>query len=128
MASLPNDAFVAVDTSRPGCTAALPNGVTTCASHFLTGSTFATAVQEFLTTRTGSQFDDDVIFLDGAIKVARLGAVHVDTFNSNQQVDALEETEALSEAWQSRLPGSFMNSQVRSVQLKTLLENAKMYM
>ena len=113
MASLPNDAFVAVETNRTGCSAGLPNGVTACASHFLTGATFATAVGEFLATRMGSQFDGDVIFQNGEIKVARLRAIHVDTVNSNEQVDILLEAEALTDSWQGRLPGSFMSARVR---------------
>jgi len=59
----------------------------------------------------GSQFEDDVIFVENQIKVARLRAVHIDTVNSNQQVELLEETERLSEAWQGKLPGSFMSAQ-----------------
>eukprot|EP00435_Cladocopium_sp_Y103_P023434 s1754_g5.t1 len=110
-ASLPTGAFVSVETNRTGCTAALPAGVTSCASAFLTGSTFATAVREFLTSRMGSQFEDDVIFVENQIKAARLRAVHIDTVNSNQQVELLEETERLSEAWQGKLPGSFMGAQ-----------------
>jgi len=110
-ASLPTGAFVSMETNRTGCTAALPAGVTSCASAFLTGSTFATAVREFLTSRMGSQFEDDVIFVENQIKVARLRAVHIDTVNSNQQVELLEETERLSEAWQGKLPGSFMSAQ-----------------
>ncbi len=43
-------------------------------------------------------------------EVIRLGATHMDTVNSKQQVAAMEETEQLSERWQNELPGSFMNS------------------
>eukprot|EP00435_Cladocopium_sp_Y103_P023066 s1763_g5.t1 len=59
-ASLPLEAFVAVDVDREGCAAGLPNGVTTCATHFLTGPTFPNAVLEFLYTSMGAQFDGDI--------------------------------------------------------------------
>ena len=34
----------------------------------------------------------------------------MDTVNSKQQVAAMEETEQLTERWQTELPGSFMNA------------------
>ena len=108
---LPDAAFVAVPTNRTGCATGLLPGFDTCADHFLTGATFQEAVAEFLKTRMGVQFEDDVIFnSDGSIKVARLRATHVDTSNSRQQVDALEETEDFQEGVQGSLAGSFMSS------------------
>jgi len=108
--SLPNDAFVAVDANREGCASGLPNGINTCATHFLTGPTFPSAVYEFLSSRMGEQFYGDISWVGDDISVIRLGATHMDTVNSKQQVAAMEETEQLTERWQTELPGSFMNS------------------
>ena len=112
LASLPDSAFTAVETNRSGCEAGLPSGVTTCTSHLVTGSSFLTALQEFLATPRGRAFEDDVVIQNGQIKVIRLRANHIDTFNSKQQIALLEEMEAFTEQWQSALPGSFMSSQV----------------
>eukprot|EP00439_Symbiodinium_sp_Y106_P069098 s1926_g11.t2 len=112
LASLPDSAFTAVETNRTGCEAGLPSGVTTCTSHLVTGTTFLTALQEFLATPRGRAFEDDVVIQNGQIKVIRLRANHIDTFNSKQQIALLEEMEAFTEQWQSALPGSFMSSQV----------------
>ncbi|CAE7478152.1 NPC1 [Symbiodinium sp. CCMP2592] len=108
--SLPDSAFTAVETNRTGCQAGLPSAVTTCTSHLVTGSTFLPALQEFLSTPTGKAFEDDVVVQDGQIKVIRLRANHIDTFNSKQQVALLEEVEAFTAQWQSALPGSFVSS------------------
>jgi len=76
----------------------------------VTGSTFLTALQEFLSTPMGRAFEDDIVVQDGQIKVIRLRASHIDTFNSKQQVALLEEVEAFTAQWQSALPGSFVSS------------------
>ncbi|CAE7592674.1 NPC1, partial [Symbiodinium necroappetens] len=110
LASLPDSAFTAVDTNRTGCQAGLPSGVTTCASHLVTGSTFLTAVQEFLATPRGRAFEDDVVIQNGQIKVVRIRANHIDTFNSREQVVLLEEVEAFIQQWQAALPGSFVSA------------------
>jgi len=110
LASLPDSAFTAVETNRTGCQAGLPSAVTTCTSHLVTGSTFLTALQEFLSAPMGRAFEDDVVVQDGQIKVIRLRASHIDTFNSKQQVALLEEVEAFTAQWQSALPGSFVSS------------------
>lgn len=66
---MPDAAFVAVATNRSGCATGLLPGFDTCADHLLTGATFAEALKEFLKTRMGAQFDDDVVFnSDGSIK------------------------------------------------------------
>ena len=111
LASLPDSAFTAVDTNRTGCEAGLPSGVTTCTSFLVTGTTFVTAVQEFLQTNWGRAFENDVVVQNGQIKVARLRATHIDTSNSKEQIAVLEEAEAFTKRWQSVLPGSFMNAQ-----------------
>ena len=110
LASLPDSAFTAVDTNRTGCEAGLPSGVTTCTSHLVTGSTFLTALQEFLATPTGRSFEDDVVIQNGQFKVVRIRANHIDTFNSREQVTLLEEVEAFIQQWQAALPGSFVSA------------------
>lgn len=109
-ASLPLEAFVAVDVNRDGCAAGLPKGISSCATHFLTGPTFPNAVLEFLWTSMGAQFDGDIHWEGHDISVIRLRATHVDTVSSEEQVEGLEEAEKLTEKWQDALPGSFMSS------------------
>ena len=112
LASLPHNAFTAVETNRTGCAAGLPSGVTTCTGFLVTGPTFVTALQEFLATPMGLSFQDDVVIQGGQVTVVRLRARHIDTFNSKQQIQVLEEAEAFTQQWQGALPGSFMNSLV----------------
>eukprot|EP00913_Durusdinium_trenchii_P031973 g29946.t1 len=71
--NLPSDAFVSVESDREGCSAGLPSGVTTCASHFLTGPTFVPALLEFLETPWGSRFTNEVVIANNEIQVMRLG-------------------------------------------------------
>jgi len=109
---LPESAFVEVPggIQRDGCEAGLPAGYSKCASHFLTGQTFAPAVRQFLRTPGFERFEDDVVFNGegGSVKATRIRAKHVDTSNSDAQVDALEQAEEFAEKWQGTLPGSFM--------------------
>jgi len=108
---LPTSAFEEVPggVNRDGCEAGLPAGVTICPSHFLTGATFGPAVKHFLSLPAYGRFEDDVVFNgDGSVKVGRVHALHVDTVNSGQQVDVLEQAEDFTDTWQGALPGSFM--------------------
>eukprot|EP00403_Amphidinium_massartii_P048273 CAMPEP_0178464984 /NCGR_PEP_ID=MMETSP0689_2-20121128/51122_1 /TAXON_ID=160604 /ORGANISM="Amphidinium massartii, Strain CS-259" /LENGTH=788 /DNA_ID=CAMNT_0020091899 /DNA_START=162 /DNA_END=2525 /DNA_ORIENTATION=- len=114
LAVLPPSAFQEVPDGpyRSGCEAGLPAGVTECTSHFLTGPTFASAVQYFLQLPQYGRFEEDVIFdSDGNIVAARQHAQHTDSFGSEDQVDALEEAESLSDRWQGDLPGCFVLSE-----------------
>eukprot|EP00438_Fugacium_kawagutii_P020577 Skav226940 [mRNA] locus=scaffold965:306282:310879:- [translate_table: standard] len=50
----------------------------------------------------GEQFAGDIHWEGNDISIVRLRTTHVDTVNSKQQVDGLEQTEKLTERWQER--------------------------
>jgi len=114
LAVLPEDAFETVPggASRAGCEVGLPPGVVECSTHFLTGETFGDAVAHFLSLPQYGRYEDDVIFhgagRSGGVRAARVRAQHIDTFNSDEQVDVLESAEDFTDRWQGALPGSFM--------------------
>jgi len=108
---LPVDAFQEVPggPSRAGCQAGLPPSVEECATHFLTGLTFGPAVALFLAMPQFGRFEDDIVFhTDGSIKASRLRAIHIDTYDSDGQIEVLEESEDFTDRSQTALPDSFM--------------------